>query len=379
MVKREDEPASGTVTHDARVLADDTPDRSTSPPLAGPPTRDTALLVPAILNRVLERYPWAVLDARKVTELPAYDMPRGEWQVTAGHRGRLPGPWESDLYVIAYALWNRAGRPADGRVTVRTADLLRYTKRGDGGKQWRLLVDALTCLESVHIRARLTTEHGRDRDVTYRLLFKHDVVDGGLTLLHLDPSLCASVATMGRRLDTERYMSFDRYTTRRMYRYLDYRRYRGSTPQAEAEFDLREVGAEIPVLQTEPGKIRRVLDPAHEELAADGFLRDVGYEKSGREWRVSYRFGGPAGAPGPVSAPPSRATDVADRVERAVRELDDPQSAAFYAGAIRDLGPDQFDHMLGSVLDDVAAQKLTRASARTFLAAAIRRRTAPPR
>lgn len=319
---------------------------------------------------MFERYPWAVLDSRKVEQLPLSLPLEGEWEVTGGYKGRMPGPFEADLYVAIHSLWNEAGRPASGELRVRTGDLLRLMGKGDGGKQYELLTDALARLRSVNIRTRLVLENGRKRDVGFGLLDGHDVTQDGWTVLRLSPTLCATLATQGRALNTKQYFALQRPASRRLYRYLDHRRYRGPTAVDEVEFPLSEVAGELPVTQRAPSHVKRVLDAAHEELIGAGFLRAAHYLRRGRAWFVAYRFGLGEGA---APAVPTRVPGFADRVELAMRTLAEPQHAAFYAQALTELGDAQFDHLLGSIREQIR-DGLALDLARKFFAAGVRSR-----
>lgn len=341
---------------------------------------------PAILHRVLERYPWATLDGARTPQL-ALDLrlERQEWEISGAFKGRLPGPWEADLYVALHALWNEQGRPADGRLRVRTLDLLQRMGKQRGGKQYDALAEGLGRLNAVRFYTRMVFTQAqsegapkkRQRTRGFGLLDAFTADDGdGWTEVRLSAEMCATLTTQGRALDAGRYFRLDRPASRRLFRYLDRRRYRGAVPQPELALDLAELAAELPIRSTTAAEQRKTLEPAHAELMRDGFLRAVHYTGRGHTSRVHYTFSSSGAGP---SAPEVGRT-VGDRVEQLLGILRDPQSVGFYAEVAKGLPDAQFDHLVGSIREQVrdgmgldTARKIFTAAARARMKAASRK------
>ncbi len=328
----------------------------------------------AVLNRALERWPWATLDGR-ASQLVA-ELPNAEkWEVTGAYKGRLPGPLESDLYVSLHALWDERGQPTDGVLRIPTRELLRRMGKGDGGGQYAALEDGLARLAAVRFVGRSVLPSGRKRLRLFGLIDDADVTEDGTTEVRLSRALCTAMATEGRGLDATRYFALERPIARRLYRYLDYRRQRGAKAGAipELSLPLRELAAELPIRRATSRDQRRTLNPAHGELTAAGFLSGAKYVRHGRGlWSVVYHFG--SGTQVAPSQPSPVSDGIADRVERAMRELRDPTSAGFYAGAVQALGLDAFDFELGRIREQLR-DGLDVATARKFFTAAVKRRT----
>jgi len=92
----------------------------------------------AIVERNLERYPWARLSDDKGEQfaLQLLFESAGEegraWAVTTKDTSRLPGPFDADLYVALCQAFNAAGRPADRTIRISYADLIHLMHRQDG-------------------------------------------------------------------------------------------------------------------------------------------------------------------------------------------------------------------------------------------------------
>ncbi|MDD3446291.1 MAG: replication initiator protein A [Zavarzinia sp.] len=95
---------------------------------------------------------------RRAGEIMRYDLPDGHVQVSAGAAG-MASVWDYDLVLMAVShlteAWNRH-REGRGEKPGRTfrphvADVLKFCRRSDGGKQKEDLVAALVRLNTTHI------------------------------------------------------------------------------------------------------------------------------------------------------------------------------------------------------------------------------------
>lgn len=269
----------------------------------------------AIVERNLERYPWARLSDDKGEQLAlellfAKAGTEGRaWVVTTKDASRLPGPFDADLYVALCQAYNALGRPADRTIRITYADLIALMHRHDSGGVYDAITAALHRLAQVNIRAVRTWREGEyvAELETFSIFesaktrFRRDGTAGGHTAtVRFSEEVAESIAAGNfRLLNTAEYFALESPTAKRLYRYLDYRRWRGTERLPELTVSLKQLAQELPVDRDAPSHIRRTLDPAHEHLVARGFLTSATYEerpvpgkKRPMVW-VTYRFAEP--------------------------------------------------------------------------------------
>jgi hypothetical protein len=409
-------PASPDVQPDAPASAP----TSGTPPPGGPRASAPANGAPtesgdrhAVLQRTLERYPWARLsdDSGNQLELKLLLEAAGEngraWMVSMPEQQRLPGPMEADLYVALGQLYN-SQVPKDARAkqrVIRTTigELAAITGRERGGTTYKALRAGLERLQDVAIRRVRTRADGQIRAdeerfhlferVKYSHLRNGDTGATGVEVT-LSDGLAESIANGEYRLlNATAYFALETPTAKRLYRYLDYRRWRGEDRQPTFSITLAQLAAELPVDRTSPSHIKRTLDPAHAQLVACGFLREAVYEdrpiagkKRAQIW-VRYAFGDtPADAaaallPGPVpaslaGAAPKSADSrddpnyVRDMVAEILGTLRDDHSMAFYVKVVRTLPEELLRHVFGGVRQAIREGLPLEAARKTFTASA---------
>lgn len=309
----------------------------------------------AIVERNLERYPWARLSDDKGEQFALellFERAGVEgraWVVTSKDTSRLPGPFDADLYVALCQAFNALGRPVDRTIRVTYADLVTLMHRHDSGGVYDAITAALHRLAQVNIRAVHTWREGEyvAELETFNLFestktsFRRDGAAGGhLATVRFSEEVAQSIAAGNfRLLNTAEYFALESPTAKRLYRYLDYRRWRGSERMPELTLSLKQLAQELPVDRDAPSHIRRTLDPAHDHLIERGFLAAVTYhERSvpGKKrpliW-VTYRFAEasiPASSPIPISVklPPAI-------IERAPEVIAHPAVSGTNAGTWR--------------------------------------------
>lgn len=331
---------------------------------------------PAILERNLERYPWARLSDDKGDQLrlevlfeAAGDEGRA-WTVVAEDGGKLPGPFAADLYVVLCQLFNTAGRPENRTLRIPFRDLAELLHRQVGGNIYEAINASLHQLAAVSIRAvRTFREGGTAAELkTFHLLdtattSKHRG-EGGANLVakvRFSEEVAESIAAGNfRLLDTAEYFALQSPTARRLYRYLDYRRWRGAERLSSIRFPLKQIAEELPIDRSSPSHIKRTLDPAHANLIERGFLESVEYEEHpvpGKKrpaiW-VAYRFRElelplAPGAGKPSRAPKEEPEYLRERVAEIIRLLKDEHSTGFYAKAVKVLPEPMLDGIIGHV------------------------------
>lgn len=95
-----------------------------------------------------------------------------------------------------------------------------------------------------------------------------------------------------KRLDMKLYNSLKSAVSKRMYRYLDKRRYRNNVFDVEL-FNLATVNLGLDLgVRRYASQVKQLLDSAHQELQTIGFLHDWSYRWSPDRdcWFVQYRF-----------------------------------------------------------------------------------------
>jgi hypothetical protein len=210
----------------------------------------------------------------------------------------------------------------------------------------------------------------------------------------LSDGLAESIANGEYRLlNATAYFALETPTAKRLYRYLDYRRWRGEDRQPTFSHHPRAAAAELPVDRTSPSHIKRTLDPAHAQLVACGFLREAVYEDRPSRGRSARRSGcgtrsairrrtrRPLSFPGPVpaslaGAAPKSADSrddpnyVRDMVAEILGTLRDDHSMAFYVKVVRTLPEELLRHVFGGVRQAIREGLPLEAARKTFTASA---------
>jgi plasmid replication initiation protein len=317
----------------------------------------------APLERNLERYPWSRLSDDRgqqdlIERLFADAESEGRaWRVSAS---KVPGPFDADVYVAVMELWQRAGRPADRTVHVSVVELLELMDRPKGGTTYTAVESALHRLAEARVTAVRTWRTGPvlSERKTFNLVNvttrRHDPTTGDLTSAEIELSreIVESIeAGHVRYLDAGCYFALRTPTAKRLYRYLDYRRWRGRVSLDEVEISVDELRSELPIDQSVPSHVVRAVLGAAVELEDIGYLRYAAHQQhpvAGRKrpaHAIRFAFAerevetrpivvGGSAASEPVVRVAS-AVDVRDSVKALVPEIirtlkDDERSHRFY-------------------------------------------------
>ena len=314
----------------------------------------------AILLRNVERLPIAVLSTYEESSFRLQGADGTEWLIERKDQGQLPRAVANDVYVALGQCLNQKLYPlqplgadflsvADANKELRTVrlpyrELCDIMGKEPSGPLYETIDQALTDLKAVTIRA--TTVNRRKGSVTENIgLFDRTatIEQGGQKYAEavFDLELLRLIVGKEYRLfDTNQYRSLDGPIARRLLRYLDVERYRGSAAQPSINVDLKELGSRLPLQPTSPSQIKRLLDPAHEELIAQGVLsvaRYVEVEVPGKRrprWLVHYEFGS-SDAPAARQAREVANLDLELLVEDILEVLKDEHSRAFYFKVVK--------------------------------------------
>ena len=364
------------------------------------PARPADHGTPALLERNLERYPWSRLsdDKGDQLELKVLLDAAGEegrsWAVAADDASRLPGPFDADVYVALGQLYNAAGRPEHRTVRVTFQELADLMHRPGGGGFYEALELSLHRLARVTITAAQTWRQGPDvaELKTFHLLSaetrhrREGEGDATLAVVRFSEDVAESIAAGNfRLLDAAEYFALETPTAKRLFRYLDYRRWRGPERQPEFAIALTQLAAELPIDRSSPSHIKRTLDPAHALLVARGFLTAAEYDdrpvpgKKRPDVWVRYRFADPAlPAPTPVVTPSTSserrdADYVRDLVAEILGTLRDGHSAPFYVKVAATVPEEIVRNVLGGVREAIR-DGVSLESARKMFTSAVRAR-----
>lgn len=332
----------------------------------------------AIVERTLERFPWSRLSDDKGDQAQI-SIPDGlmggaerEWLVTPKTGPRVPGPFAADLYVALCQLYNAANRPDNRTVETTFRHLAALMHRPVGGGFFEAVTSSLVQLTDVTIVARHLWAEGerKARLKIFHLLdsVEVDYIANGMTettvaRVRFSEEVAESIANGHvRLLDTAAYFALETPTARRLFRYLDRRRWRGPERLSALCLPLHQLAAEIPIDRASPSHIKRTLDPAHVHLIERGFLSAATYEdrpvpgrKRGEIW-VAYTFADPLTPAVPPAVAPPAAPDAAylrERVTEIVRMLDDEPSTAFYVKTVKALPEPMLRGLVGSIRQSI--------------------------
>jgi len=281
----------------------------------------------------MEEFPYFRLskrDAKSRREIRYFRQtrdPRGElllqrWIVRASGELGLPGPFDQDVYVALEQIIDEhvsAPRPGATPPTAGAAtfeDGIPFTKyriaeimgKGHSGIIYRKLTEAIqrmvaTSITSEHAlyhrgkkhhlsgtfslfdevafysRRTGITYHGSgralDRDLEYNLLFPSRWYLQSRRHFYTKP------------LDIALYRSLRLPTAKKLYRWLDKRRY----PRRRVlVISLAELTQALPLAPGYASFLKKVLDKAHAELLAHGYLERATYTRTagGHDWKVTY-------------------------------------------------------------------------------------------
>lgn len=385
----------------------------------------------SVLERTLERYPWAKLSDDRGNQgqlrllLDAAGEEGRAWMVVPEEGQRIPGPFDADIYVALGQLYNDQ-IPMDRRDTQRTVhtslgELAAVMQRERGGTTYAAIRTGLERLGATRIRAVRTWKDGdvvaEEKlfsivdSITYRYRRSSDTAATSVAV-RFSEDVAESIARGHfRLLNVSRYFALPLPTARRLYRYLDLRRWRGRTQLDELALPLRQLAEELPIERDAPSHIKRTLDPAHIALVASGYLAAADYEERtvpGKKrpaiW-VRYQFATSTVETGPPAeleftpTPPAldevipkrdraddqvnqrrdqgRATegvdDLRELVSACLEVLRDEHSTAFYVKCATVLGREPFLNVLGGVRQMLQEGSTLELARKTFTATARKR------
>ncbi len=291
----------------------------------------------------LAEFPFALLTTRQPASINTVEFhdvvqtPEGRtiqrrWTITGSDAHGLPLATDEEVYIALMEVTREQGF-SDSKVTISRYDLVRRMNWPDQGHSYHRLYTSLARLTGVTILAhnafwdnlekRYVTEgfHILDR---FRLVAESP----GRHSAQSDPEWESFIVWNDvlfqsfqrgniKLIDTQLYFTLRSAIARRLFRYLDKKRYDGKT---HFQINLQKLAFEKLGMSRSysTSNLRRELERVHAELIEVGFLMDAWFEGRGERCIVVYRF---AGATGQKSLPPAVLPASAESALHALLEL----------------------------------------------------------
>lgn len=226
-----------------------------------------------------------------------------EWVITGSEAYGLPVAGDEEVYVALMEVTEDYNFESP-KVPITRYDLLRRMDWPHDGHSYRRVQDSLNRLMGVSIVATNSfwdNDAKRYVDEAFHILEGYRLYDEKpgrsdttpQSYIVWNPTLFSSFQAGNiKQLDTELYFSLKTPLARRLFRYLDKKRYDG---KATYRIRLKKLAFEKLGMSRNyyPSQIKRELERAHEELKEKGCIKDFSYyepKRRGAEELVIYRF-----------------------------------------------------------------------------------------
>jgi hypothetical protein len=257
----------------------------------------------------LEEYPLFAVKARNRNEnqLVFERRRQGEggtelvqrWEVEPPAKLGMPGPFDQDVYLAVLQLLEmRGGMPRNGELDFslyELRDILGWSISGNTYEKIRQSLRRISSTTLTSENAFYSKAEERFLSDTFQIWTVHfsRTTRGKNTrerhTLRFHPIFIRNyMAQYLKGLDPDFYWSLLSPLSKRLYRLIDHQRDGGLSWQT----DLPSLRQQVPLSNySYPSEIKRVLEPAHEELTKRGFLSRVSYEgKTDVSYQISPEF-----------------------------------------------------------------------------------------
>lgn len=223
--------------------------------------------------------------------------------------GGVPHGLDNEVPLALIATYLNAGSPDDGTFTTTPYQLLKLIGLDTSGYYYQALKESLMRLTTAtYVLSEAWRADGRWQSVTFRFIDKLEYTSSRDKRLDRSSVLRITLAKeivrslknhYVKSIDIEFVASLRRPLSRALYRLLDAQRFSPEHPAPLTRFEvsLMEWAAAYKIVHKPPDKIRRTLEPAHQELIARRYLRSVVYRGRGQNQIVVYVFGEELGQP----------------------------------------------------------------------------------
>ncbi len=222
--------------------------------------------------------------------------------------GGVPHGLDNEVSLALIALYFNAGSPEDGTFTATPYQILKLMGLDTSGYYYNALKESLMRLTTAtYVLSEAWRENGRWQSVTFRYIEKLEYTSSPQGKLDRSSVLRITLAKEIVRslknqyvkpIDIEFMASLRRPLSRALYRLLDAQRFSPENPSPLPRFEvnLMEWAAACKIVHKRPDKVRRTLEPAHQELLERRYLQSVEYVGRGQNQTVVYVFGEEAGS-----------------------------------------------------------------------------------
>lgn len=230
-------------------------------------------------------------------------------QCTAGRGNVVPHGIDNDVVVGLVNAYVLQGMPEDGTILLTVAELIRLSGLSKNGRIYHELRQSVLRLADTKYDFTKSWYDAEQQDwldeegfrliLHYRILTPKTVGQPGTQFkaesalsITLAPLLARSIRSGHLRpLDLEFYSQLSQPMIRTLYRLLREQSFRPNQPPVQSfSIGMRAWAVHLGMQDTRIDLVRRALKPAHEELRAKGFLRDVAYLGRGEQQTVIYHF-----------------------------------------------------------------------------------------
>lgn len=221
--------------------------------------------------------------------------------------GGVPHGLDNEVSLALIALYLNAGSPPDGTFTTTAYQILKLMGFDTSGYYYRALKESLLRLTTAtYVLSEAWRADGRWQSVTFRYIDKLEFTSGkegkldrsSIIRITLAKEIVRSLQSRYTKpIDIEFMASLKRPLSRALYRLLDAQRLspEREEPLGRLEVRLMEWAAACKIVHKRPDKVRRTLEPAHQELLERRYLKSVEYVGRGQNQAIVYVFGEEAG------------------------------------------------------------------------------------
>lgn len=232
----------------------------------------------------------------------------------------IPHGIDNDFYSAIIHLYVEQGSPEDGVVRTTAYELLKISNRDHNKQNYQMLKNSLNRLylsDFYLASAWMNKAAMRWETVTFKhidkLRFTSDestqLSNRSIILITLPQEIVSSVRSgYLLQFNEEILRDLRESSTRGLYRLLEARRRDPLDPSKTVdEFteNLMQWGQTCKILYDRADKVRRTLEPAHQELTEKGYIKNVEYVGRGQTQSVTYTF-----HPTPQKIPDSSKVDL---------------------------------------------------------------------
>lgn len=279
----------------------------------------------------LAEYPITLLSKRHSPEIKTIEFTdeimgeggkriRREWVVSGSDRYGLPLAIDNDVLMALMAIGKEQNFDTP-KIHFSRYRLCKMMKWSDAGSNYKRIEEAFDRLKGSSIKAKNAFwDNDRKGYVTknFGIIDEYELFDSArrqnveqdsfpFSYVILSHTFYQSIKSgYIKALDTKIYFKLKNAIAKRLYRYLDKKRYDGKRKFEINLFTLAEV--HIGLQKTKyASHIREKLDPAHEELVQIGFLKGAEYQRTAdqKSEKVIYTFGRKVELPAPGQAEPA--------------------------------------------------------------------------